>query len=151
MTIIREFSPPDAPAVSEIVRLTMAASNASDYSIERLRPLIDYFSADKISMLNRERFCVVAELDGRIVGTAALEGDHIQTFFVHPDRQRLGIGPRLLAAIEKTAAARGLTRLFVEASLSGADFYERHDYVRTGNVIEGTAGTHIEMQKTIIR
>ncbi len=88
----------------------MAASNAKDYSIERLRPLIDYFSQSKIELLNRERLCLVAEQAGHIVGTAAIEGQQVCTFFVHPDRQREGIGTALLAALEDAARALGLHR-----------------------------------------
>lgn len=52
---------------------------------------VDY-TPEKLEEINRERVCFVAEADSVIVGTAALEGDALVTFFVDPSQQRRGIG-----------------------------------------------------------
>ena len=43
--IIRRFEPTDAAQVSALIGYTMRMSNSSDYSLDRLQPLIDYFTS----------------------------------------------------------------------------------------------------------
>jgi GNAT superfamily N-acetyltransferase len=145
---IREFVSDDATAVSELIRLTMERSNTSDYPLSKLRPLIDYFTPERVELLSRERFCLVAVQQGRIIGTAAIEGQQVATFFVHPEVQRQGVGTALLGALERLAHRKGLPRLVVEASLTGTSFYEARGYHRTGRLIEGAAGGQIELEKS---
>jgi predicted N-acetyltransferase YhbS len=149
MITIRPFELQDAPAVSAVIRTTMRVSNAHDYAPARLQPLIDYFSPEKVAQLSRERHCLVACVDGQVVGTAALEGAEIATFFVLPDHQGGGIGRRLIQALEQHARAQGLVCLTVDSSLTGAAFYARMGYRRTGVEREGTAGPQIGMHKDL--
>ena len=149
MIQIRRFEPSDAKAVSNVIRTTMRISNAADYPMERLQPLIDYFSPAKVEQLSHERDCLVAEEEGEIIGTAALEGDELVTFFVDPQHQGRGIGSALLKEIEAIALCHGRRELKVDASLAGAAFYERHGYGRTGRILDGTAGPQISMRKQL--
>jgi GNAT superfamily N-acetyltransferase len=149
MIVIRTFEPRDAEAVSALIRRTMRESNSRDYPLERLQPLIDYFSPEKLRRLGQERVCLVAEIDRQLVGTAALDGAELATFFVLPEYQGQGIGKRLLAAIEQQAQMLGIARITVDSSLTGAAFYARMGYLRTGVEREGTAGTQIGMQKQL--
>lgn len=149
MVQIRPYRPGDAPAISHIIQTTMRESNTADYPIERLQPLIDYFSPSKVAQINLDRACLVAEDGGALVGTAALEEGELVTFFVLPGHQGRGIGAALLAALEDIARAQGRTHLSVHASLTGASFYERQGYRRTGDVLAGTAGPQVGMQKRL--
>jgi predicted N-acetyltransferase YhbS len=149
MIVIRTFEPGDAEAVSALIRRTMRESNSRDYPLDRLQPLIDYFSPEKLRRLGQERVCLVAEIDRQLVGTAALDGAELATFFVLPEYQGQGIGKRLLAAIEQQAQMLGIARITVDSSLTGAAFYARLGYLRTGVEREGTAGTQIGMQKQL--
>lgn len=146
---IRTFRAGDAAAVSALIRHTMATSNVADYPLERLQPLIDYFSPEKVLLLSEERICLVAEIAARIVGTVALDGEELCTFFIHPDFQGQGIGTQLLAEIERRAVAAGIAQIHTDASLTGAPFYERRGYRRTGVEMDGTAGTQIGMVKPL--
>jgi len=149
MIAIRTFEPADSDAVSALIRRTMRESNSRDYPLDRLQPLIDYFSPEKVRRLGQERVCLVAEIDRQLIGTAALDGAELATFFVLPEYQGQGIGARLLAAIEEQALAQGITRITVNSSLTGAAFYARMGYLRTGGEREGTAGTQIGMEKQL--
>jgi predicted N-acetyltransferase YhbS len=149
MVMIRPYHPSDAGAVSRLIRTTMHISNSADYPMERLQPLIDYFSPEKVDALNQERICFVAEENGEVVGTGALEADELVTFFVAPQMQGGGIGSALLQAVEKAACDGGLRRLRVGSSLAGAPFYRRHGYEPTGETLEGTAGAHVAMVKEL--
>lgn len=105
MNTVRPFRPSDAHAVSALIRRTMRVSNGAVHPMERLQPLMDYFSPAKVDALARERVCFVAEEGGEVVGTGALEGDELVTFFVTPEQQGRGVGSRLLEAAEDAAAA----------------------------------------------
>ena len=117
---IRTFAPGDAEAVSALIRQTMRVSNIGDYPLERLQPLMDYFSPEKVLLLSEERHCLVAEVNGRVVGTIALEGAELCTFFIHPTQQGKGTGSQLLAALEDMALDAGITQIHTDASLTGA-------------------------------
>jgi GNAT superfamily N-acetyltransferase len=149
MVVIRAFAPRDAEAVSLLIRHTMQVSNSRDYPLVRLRLLMNYFSPAKVLQLSQERECLVAEVDGQIIGTVGLESAELVTFFVHPDRQGQGVGALLLAAIEERARALGITRITVDSSITGAAFYAKMGYLRTGVEREGTAGMQIGMQKQL--
>jgi GNAT superfamily N-acetyltransferase len=149
MITIRAFAPEDAEAVSAVIRTTMRISNSHDYPIAQLQPLIDYFSPAKVLLLSAERHCLVATIDGRVVGTAALEGHELLTFFVLPDVQGRGVGALLLAGLEAHARAAGLRELTVDASITGAPFYARHGYQETGVTHAGSAGPQIGMVKRL--
>ena len=147
--IIRKFEFKDAEAVSFVIRHTMQVSNSSDYPFERLEPLIEYFSPEKVLVLNQERHCLVAELNNRVVGTVAIEDSDLVTFFVLPECQRTGVGTRLLQAIEKIAVENKINLLKLEASITGTPFYEKFGYRRTGFVKDGTAGKQIGLEKIL--
>jgi putative acetyltransferase len=147
--LVRAFEPADAPAVSALIAVTMRRSNAADYPAERLEALIAYFTPEKLRHLATERQCLVAVAAGAVVGTAAREDGELLTFFVHPDFQARGVGTRLLACLEAAARAAGLRALRVEASITGAAFYEGRGYRRTGGTVPGAAGPHVPLVKQL--
>lgn len=44
---------------------------------------------------------LVAEIDGRVVGYVAVSGSHVENLYVDPAAQGLGVGRRLLVAVEE--------------------------------------------------
>lgn len=144
---IRPYQAGDADAVSVIIRTTMRISNSADYAVARLQPLIDYFSPAKVEQINQTRTCLVAEADGVVIATAGLEDAELVTFFVLPEWQGRGIGASLLQALEAAARHQGLSELKVDASVTGARFYEQHGYQRSGEILNGTAGPQVSMHK----
>lgn len=151
MIKIRNFAPQDAEAVSSLIRETMKISNSRDYSLDILEPLIEYFSPDKIIQLSKERYCLVAETNRRVVGTIAIEDAELCTFFVHPDFQGKGIGTELLKAVEKLAFDKGIRKIKVGSSVTGVFFYEKSGYRKTGIEKEEAAGRQIQMEKTLVQ
>ncbi|HEU4629770.1 MAG TPA: GNAT family N-acetyltransferase [Gemmatimonadaceae bacterium] len=147
--VIRAFRAADAPGVSTLIAATMRISNARDYPRELLERAIAYYTPAKLRALARERHCLVALVEGRVVGTAAREGDALATFFVHPDHQGRGIGTRLLASLEREARRAGLAELRVPASVTGASFYERCGYRRVGTIEAGPAAPQVVLVKEL--
>ena len=143
MRIIRVIEPRDAEAASALIQATR-----QDYPFEILQTLIEHFTAGKAHASADERHCLVAEDDERLIGTAALEGAELVTFFVHPDYQHQGVGSELLKAIEEAALARGIGKLAVSANSAGAPFYERMGYRRIGQIVS-PSGTQIGLEKIL--
>ena len=83
---------------------------------------------------------VVAEIDGRVAGFAAvLEEDGkavLDGLFVEPELWRQGIGSALVADAVHQARQRGLTLMTVLAGPSAREFYEK-----CGFTLEGEADT----------
>jgi GNAT superfamily N-acetyltransferase len=78
---------------------------------------------------------IVAELDGRVAGFAAVVGGELDGLFVEPDLWRRGIGTALINAATHEARNRGLA-LTVIANPTAREFYER-----CGLSLEGEAKT----------
>jgi GNAT superfamily N-acetyltransferase len=70
----------------------------------------------------------VAEIDGRVVGFAALEGPELDGLFVEPDLWKRGIGRQLVDAATHEARRRGLS-LTVLGNPTAREFYEHCGFV----------------------
>lgn len=71
----------------------------------------------------------VAEVDGRVVGFIDLESDgHLDMLYVAADFQGRGVATALLDHVLEAAKARGLARVFTEASLTAKPFFERRGF-----------------------
>jgi len=78
---------------------------------------------------------LVAELDGRVAGFAALVGGELDGLFVEPDLWRQGVGKALVDEVTHLARLRGLA-VTVIAGPVARSFYER-----CGFSVEGEAQT----------
>lgn len=77
---------------------------------------------------------LVAESDGRVVGTIGLEARSpyglLRSAAVDPSRHGAGIGTGLVARLLEEARSRGLAALYLFTP-SAAPFFERHGFVPT--------------------
>jgi putative acetyltransferase len=72
----------------------------------------------------------VAVSESRIAGFLELDPDgHIDCLYVSPDFQRQGVATRLARHAIATCSARGLPRLYVEASLCAKPLFEKLGFV----------------------
>ncbi|MGK5014651.1 GNAT family N-acetyltransferase [Janthinobacterium sp. HLS12-2] len=74
---------------------------------------------------------IVAMQDDAITGYAMLDANkqEVDAVFVDPACAGLGIGKRLLAALELLARQRGIVRLHLSASLNAVPFYAATGFV----------------------
>ena len=63
-----------------------------------------------------------------LLGFIALQGSYVDRLYVHPDRQRGGVGAALLDQAKALSPA-GLTLHTHQQNVSGCAFYERHGFV----------------------
>ncbi len=77
---------------------------------------------------------LVAEIDGRVVGLAALvlEGSELRACYVLPEAARKGVGTALVRAIERLALAHHLDHLELLSSINAEPFYAALGYRSEG-------------------
>ena len=162
--IIRLLEPDDS--IAEFTALVHAA----------YRPLGErgfrYWGTHQTEDDTRERvgsgICLVAESDGRLVGTVVLvppdrsgpspwfdrpEVARFNQFAVGPARKGTGLGSRLLSEVESRAAALGAAELALDTAEGATDliaWYERRGYRLVDHVAwQGTNYVSVVMSKRL--
>lgn len=115
----------DAAGISAIILRALREINAKDYAADIIQRVELSFSPSAVRDLIGKRKVFVAEIAGRIVGTASLDGGVVRTVFVDPDAQRQGVGRRLMGEVELAARKAGVTMLTVPSSVTAEAFYVR--------------------------
>src|ERR1700712_1599464 len=103
---IRPAVDDDANQISAVILRALRENNAKDYSDEIIERVERSFSPCAVVQLISKRTVFVATVNGRIVGTASLDGSVVRTVFVNPDVQAKGIGKLLMAEVERVALER---------------------------------------------
>jgi predicted GNAT family N-acyltransferase len=90
------------------------------------------------------------EPGGRAVGTGRLLPDgHIGRMAVLRDWRGRGVGGAILAALVERAAARGMTRLVLNAQTHAAPFYARYGFVAFGDEFMEADIPHVAMARDL--
>jgi len=63
--------------------------------------------------------------------------------------RKLGVGSKILHALEAEAIRRGVTGIVLHAQLIALDFYKQHGYLPVGAVFEEAGMPHLVMQKKL--
>jgi putative acetyltransferase len=128
---LRPYLPSDAPLLAQIFRASIEELTTEDYS-EAQQEAWASAADDEGAFAERlsKQLTLVGTLNGSVVGFISLEGSQqIEMLYVHPAAAGQGVGTMLYQAVEKLAAARGTSRLTVEASDSASDFFQRRGFV----------------------
>lgn len=127
---LRPYLPDDAALLAAIFRASVEELAADDYS-EAQRAAWAETADDEDAFAARlaGQLTLVGTLGGSPVGFISLKGnDHIDMLFVHPGAVGQGVASTLCDAAEKLAAARGVSRLTVDASDTARDFFVGRGY-----------------------
>lgn len=146
--VIRKATTDDATAISVIAVAALRVSNAKDYSLEIIDRIERSFSPLQILSFLTQREVYVATIECNVVATASLDGGTVRSVFVDPAYQRMGVGHRLMAAIESTAAQSGLRLLRVPSSITAEGFYYSLGFVKVRDEFHGDERTII-MEKSL--
>lgn len=122
---------PDEREALEALQWRASLMNKADRPHLEANPDSIQLPAEQIAMGQ----VLVAELDGRIAGFAAVIGGELDGLFVEPPLWRCGIGAVLVEAATCEARRRGVA-LTVTANPAARGFYEK-----CGFVLEGDAQT----------
>jgi putative acetyltransferase len=128
-------------AVMITIRQSRADETGRLYEIwqDAVRASHGFISADdmadielmvKTEYLPGREFWVAADEDDRAVGFMSLEGPHVDSLFVTPDRHGQGVGRALLA--HAYSLSRVLSVEVNEQNMEARRFYERMGFVQVG-------------------
>lgn len=146
--LIRTATPDDAAAISQVVLLALAESNARDYPPAVIASVQANFGPEQVRGLLAAREVLVAEEAGCVIGTASLDGDVVRTVFVAPGAQGLGVGRRLMEQVEALARERGVVVLKVPSSTTAEGFYAGLGFQAVQQIIRGEERT-IVMERSL--
>jgi GNAT superfamily N-acetyltransferase len=131
--LIRQAAPDDSDRCAEIHRTAMAVM---PYVPKGLHTAEDVRAWMRDVVFARQRVWV-AEIEGRVVGYAALGGGFLNSLYVAHGYQGRGVGSALLQQV-KTAAPEGFSLWTFQPNLGAIRFYERHGF-RTGRETDGAS------------
>ena len=124
-----DISPVAAAEIPRLVEVWEASARAThpfltEADFQFFKPLV----GDELAQL--QSLLCVRDGDGQAVGFIGVEGDEVESLFIHPDWRGQGIGRRLLTYAIETV---GATRLDVnEQNDQAVGFYRRMGFVVAG-------------------
>jgi GNAT superfamily N-acetyltransferase len=147
----------DAPPIDDLMKASAAAIFPAFYDATQTASALRYVSQVDPDLLADGTYFVIEDGDdvvacggwsrrGRVyMGSATAPGDeryldpateaaHIRAMFVRADRQRRGLGRRIIEASEDAARAMGFRRMDLVATLPGIPLYLAAGYVPTAEV-----------------
>ncbi len=129
--LIRVVEPRDLREVYEVELMSFAGSLTYDFPV-----FLFYYATARDLFLVAE---ALSRVIGYVIGLIELRCreflGHVISIAVHPLYRGLGIGSRLLKALEERLASRGVQRIFLEVDVlnePAIDFYRKHGYVISG-------------------
>jgi len=131
---IRKMRPHDARAFLEVHHAAVRGIAAKDYPsvvVEAWAQLPLTEDAVERAQANPDNeYRLVAEIDGRIVGIAALiiKSAELRACYVAPGASRMGVGSALVRKMERVAREHGLTFLELDSSTTAEPFYAALGY-----------------------
>jgi GNAT superfamily N-acetyltransferase len=125
MAVVRKFRPQDIDVVKELVDSTIDTSYGGVYPPAAIAFFKEHHAVEKILADSRNGCILVAEDEGRMIGTGTLVNGEVGRMFVMPECQGQGIGMEILGQLEQVARKKGLRHLRLDASLVARKFYER--------------------------
>jgi putative acetyltransferase len=130
---LRPFVPGDTMALRELFAQSIEELTQDDYDEEQR---IAWASTAEDAQAFAQRLggavTLVVMADGEYAGFASLKDNRvIDMLYVHPYHAGQGIGAALADALERIAAARGVSEIAVDASDTAAIFFEERGYIAT--------------------
>lgn len=129
---LRAYQAADAAQLSELYFTSARRLGARRYSPEQVAAWapapIDPAVVNERANDGRTTL-VAVDAQGAVLGYGDLEGDgHIDHLYCRPDAAGTGVATALLRALKDCAQARGMSRLYVEASELARGLFERNGF-----------------------
>lgn len=129
--MIRKMNFDDVQSVSEVAVSSFMQAVSSQLSDEGINTFLEISSPDSfLGRMNQDNLMLVSEDEDGINGVVELkEGRHIAMLFVKPNKQKQGIGRRLVEESLKYSRVKTVT---VSASLISVAAYEKYGFIIVG-------------------
>lgn len=149
MIKIRKFTEKDAEEASRLIRRAVKEVNSEVYPEDVVKNLYDFFSSDYLVEMAKEDDLILAVEEKKILGTARLKQNRIQTVFVDPNYHRQGIGTALMNSLENLALKRGIQTIKLSAAINAIGFYKKLGYTDTKERFEDELGLVFIVKKPL--
>ena len=142
---IRRFRSSDVDAVYALVCETIDTSYAAVYSPRVVEFFHEYHGRETVISDAACGHTLVVHSGGVLAATGTRVETNVRRVFVRADRQRRGIGKRVMAELEAEALEASIARLDLSASLPALEFYLRLGYeISSEEDYEVAPGQHLE-------
>ena len=127
---IRNFQSSDTPHLIQLFRDTVHRVCRADYDTQQLSAWApNTIDAERWTTRFLNSFTVIAEEDGAIYGFANLESNgNVDMFYVHADRQGMGVGSLLFSALEGHAGQMEVKQLSSDVSITARPFFLKQGF-----------------------
>lgn len=133
---IRRFSPEDTNSIIVLATRNLLEVNIRDYPRDLMEKFAAMYTPDYVSYLAGKGHCYVAGRNREVVGCGTVmlfrgrEEDEsvLLSIYVLPELQGLGIGKRIMAALESDPYFVRSRRIEIPATLTACGFYEKFGY-----------------------
>jgi putative acetyltransferase len=155
---IRPLGPEDAENFLRLHHAAVHDMAASDYAPDILDAWSGPVNADRVANYNAtaDEEIRIGAFDGGIMaglGVLVPEKGELRACYVHPDYGRMGVGRRIVDALEQIASGMGLGSLTLDSSINAEKFYASLGYetvMRTSHKLaDGSFMPAIKMQKML--
>ena len=137
----------DAAAISATIERALRIANARDYPASVIDRNVANNTPAIIAARIANDYVVVGEIDGRVFGTASLNGDAVKGVFVDPDVHGKGVGGALIREIERLAREQQIEELRLQSSITAVGFYQRHGFSLVREVWFGEERTYVMLRR----
>ncbi|MFC1591585.1 GNAT family N-acetyltransferase [Thermodesulfobacteriota bacterium] len=127
-TSLRECTSGDFEEVKRLIDTTIDICYTRDYSEAVAAYFKQLHSADRIARDAEKGYTVVLEVEGLLIGTGTLVGDHVFRVFVDPQFQRRGYGRLIMDKLEQKARSSGVAEITLDVALNAVQFYHQLGY-----------------------
>ena len=147
MATVRQAESRDAEAAAGVLRRSITELCALDHHGDA-GTLADWL-ANKTArnflawLANEDNFCVVVEDGGQIAGVGLLHrSGEVLLCYLAPGSQGRGFGKAIHLALEERARAWGLSKLYLESTVTARSFCEKVGYQAAGSARSGFGLSH---------
>jgi N-acetylglutamate synthase-like GNAT family acetyltransferase len=137
---IRAANENDAHEISELIIHNAEVSLKPHYSEKQWDIFVSYYSSEVLKNKMIDQYIYCAELNKKIVGTVALDGNFVVGFYTNLEYLNKGIGKKLLHHIELVALNNGLSEIQLAASPVSVAYYIKNGWQK----IETTMMTYFD-------
>jgi len=147
--IIRKFKSMDRLELCDIIKKNLVEINSKDYPEHIINSMCDLYVPNSIKKIAKKRDIYIAELNGKLIGTASLDGNIICTVFVNISYHKCGVGRKLISYIEYKAKSNSINLIQIHSSLTSQNFYYALGYKYIKEVEVPNLGKSIIVEKQL--
>ena len=137
---------------SHLIQTVISETNSKYYSPEIIEAWKRYNSLENLEKELKEMNFIYYQVNDIILGTGAIKENHIQKVYVLPDYQGLGIGAKLVNALEKIAQVKNYKECNLNSTINALNFYKPMGYQEEGikTLTEGNLSVNFtKMRKSL--